>query len=312
MIRTALLFALLLPAPLVAQEDLLQLLGEEESGPVYATASFKTTRVINGHSLENTAHGVLDFKISHRFGVLNGGYDNFFGLDDAEMRMGFDYGLTDRLMIGVGRSGYQKTVDGFAKYKVLRQCESGCSMPITLAVLATSSMNTMKQTDLPWYDPTRADYFTHRLAYTFQLILGRKFNDRVTLQLNPGVVHRNLVSRAEEPNDVIHVSGAGRFKLTKRIALNAEYFHVLPDQLPTERTNSLSLGFDIETGGHVFQLHFTNSTGMFERAFITENTGSWGKGDIRYGFNISRVFTVHVPKRPAKGSAPDPSDLPHR
>lgn len=300
MIRPLFFAMLFVPVPALAQDDLLDLLGEEETGPVLTNASFKTTRVINGHSLENTAHGVLDFKINHRFGVLNGGVDNFFGLDDAEMRLGFDYGLTDRWMIGVGRSGYQKTVDGFTKYKFLRQCDSGCRMPMTLAVLASSSITTLKQQDLPWYDPQRTDYFTHRLAYTFQLIVGRKFNERFTLQLNPGVVHRNLVGRNEERNDVIHISGAGRMKLTKRVAINAEYFHVLPDQIPDAYRNSLSVGFDIETGGHVFQLHFTNSTGMFERAFITETTGSWADGDIRYGFNISRVFTLHSPKKPVE------------
>lgn len=297
MLRTSLIACALVSSPLFAQDDLLGLLGEEETGPVYTNASFKTTRVINGHSLENTAHGVLDFKISHRFGVVNAGVDNFFGLDEAEMRLGFDYGLTDRLMIGVGRSGYQKTVDGFAKYKILRQCDSGCNMPITLAVLGTSSITTLKQADLPWYDPTRTDYFTHRLAHTFQLIVGRKFSERFTLQLNPGVVHRNLVGRAEEANDVIHISGAGRIKLTKRVALNAEYFYVLPDQIDEQYHNAFSIGFDIETGGHVFQLHFTNSTGMFERAFITETTGTWDQGDIRYGFNISRVFSVCTPKK---------------
>jgi hypothetical protein len=130
------------------------------------------------------------------------------------------------------------------------------------------------------------------------LIIGRKFNENFSLQLNPGIVHRNLVPGVDDPNDVIHISGAGRMKLTKRIALNAEYFYVLPDQIPDIYHNSLSLGFDIETGGHVFQLHFTNSTGMFERAFITETTGDWGKGDIRYGFNISRVFTLHTPRKP--------------
>jgi len=302
-------FALVLcTAPLCAQDDLLNLLGEEETGPEYATASFKTTRVINGHSLENTAHGVLDFKISHRFGFVNGGVNEFFGLDGATVRLGLDYGVTDRFMVGIGRSGFQKTVDGFAKYKFLRQCDTGCNMPITVAVLATSSITTLKQTELPWYDPTRQDYFTHRLAYTFQLILGRKFNENISFQFNPGIVHRNLVAGTNEPNDVIHISGAGRIKLTKRVALNAEYFYVLPGQLPQPtaaqeaggalRTrNSLSIGFDIETGGHVFQLHFTNSTGMFERAFITETTGDWGNGDIRYGFNISRVFTIHEPKK---------------
>jgi len=295
--RIVLTTLFLCATPLAAQEDLLSQLGEEDTIHGYTTASFKTTRVINGHSLENTAHGVLDFRISHRFGFVNGGINEFFGLDGATVRLGLDYGVTDRLMIGIGRSSFQKTVDGFTKYKILRQCDEGCTMPITLAVLATSSITTLQQKDLPWFDPTRTDYFTHRLTYTFQVILGRKFSERLTLQLNPGVVHRNLVGRNEEANDVIHISGAGRFKLTKRVALNAEYFYVLPDQIDTRFHNSFSLGFDIETGGHVFQLHFTNSTGMFERAFITETEGDWGNGDIRYGFNISRVFTVHKPKR---------------
>lgn len=297
MLRTALFTCALFASPLFAQDDLLGLLGEEETGPVYTTASFKTTRVINGHSLENTAHGVLDFKISHRFGLLNQGIKNFYGLDEAEMRIGFDYGITDRWMVGVGRSGYQKTVDGFTKYKILRQCDGGCDMPITLAVLATSSITTLQQQDLPWYDTSRTDYFTHRLAYTMQVIIGRKFSERFTLQLNPGVVHRNLVGSTTEKNDVFHVSGAGRMKLSKRVAINAEYFYVLPDQIDEIYKNALSVGFDIETGGHVFQLHVTNSTGMFERAFITETQGTWGDRALRYGFNISRVFSVCTPKK---------------
>lgn len=298
MIRSAFVALSFCASPLFAQDDLLKLLGEEETGPTYATASFKSTRVINGHSLENTARGVLDFRISHRFGYVNSGVDGFFGLDDATIRLGLDYGITDRLMVGIGRSSYQKTVDGFTKYKILRQCTSGCSMPITLSFLATSSITTLQTEQLPWYDPTRTDYFTHRLAYTFQVILGRKFNENLSLQLNPGVVHRNLVGRAEEANDVIHISAAGRFKLTKRLALTTEYFYILPDQIDAKYHNSFSVGVDIETGGHVFQLQFTNSTGMFERSFITETEGQWGKGDIRYGFNISRVFTVAKPKKP--------------
>ena len=298
MIRFAIVALSLCASPLFAQDDLLKLLGEEETGPTYATASFKSTRVINGHSLENTARGVLDFRISHRFGYVNSGVDGFWGLDDATIRLGLDYGITDRLMVGIGRSSYQKTVDGFTKYKILRQCTSGCSMPITLSFLATSSITTLQTEQLPWYDPTRTDYFTHRLAYTFQVILGRKFNENLSLQLNPGLVHRNLVGRAEEANDVIHISAAGRFKLTKRLALTTEYFYILPDQIDAKYHNSFSVGVDIETGGHVFQLQFTNSTGMFERSFITETEGQWGKGDIRYGFNISRVFTVAKPKKP--------------
>lgn len=305
------LFIPLLAASTCAQdEDLLKLLGTEDEAPQYTTASFKTTRVINGHSTENTARGVLDFKIGHRFGTLEEGVSNFFGLDQASIRIGFDYGVTDRLMIGIGRSSYQKTVDGFVKYKLMRQCDSGCGNPITAAFVASSSATTLVAQDVPWYSPGQQDYFTHRLAYSFQLVIGRKFSDKLTLQLTPGLVHRNLTEFAEEENDVYNVGISGRMKLSKRVSFNAEYFYVLPNQLrgPTPEElavdpnagfkNSLSIGFDIETGGHVFQLHFTNSTGMFERAFITETTNSWSDRQIHYGFNVSRVFTVCKPKQP--------------
>lgn len=287
----------LLPVlPCFAQEDLLSLLGEEKVVE-YTTASFKATRVVNAHSLENVAHGVLDFRISHRFGQVGGGVNEFFGLDGATVRLGLDYGLTDRLMVGLGRSSFQKTVDGFAKYKVLRQCQQGCGMPITLAVLAASSVTTLKATDVPWYAPGREDYFTHRLSYNLQMIVGRKFSESFSLELLPGVIHRNLVATSDDPNDLLNIGAAARMKLTRRVSLNGEYFHVLPDQGPRELYhNSVSVGFDIETGGHVFQLHFTNSAGMFDRAFIAETTGDFFNGDIAFGFNISRVFTVHKPK----------------
>jgi len=207
-----------------------------------------------------------------------------------------DYGITDRLMVGIGRSGFQKTVDGFAKYKLLRQCDEGCGMPFTLAIVAASSVTAAKATEVPWYAPGRQDYFTHRLSYSWQMVLGRKFSEGFSMQVMPGVVHRNLVEFDRDPNDLVNVGVGARVKLTKRLAVNGEYFHVMRDEVPAF-TNSLSLGFDIETGGHVFQLHFTNSTGMFERAFITETTGKWGDGDIHFGFNISRVFTVHNPKK---------------
>ena len=294
-----------------AQDDLLGLLGEQEKGPLYTTASFKTTRVINGQSIENVGHGVLDFKIGHRFGTLEEGITNFFGLDQSSVRIGFDYGVTDRLMVGIGRSGYQKTVDGFAKYKILRQCEEGCGMPITASFVVGSSVTTLVAQDVPWYAPGQTDYFSHRLSYNMQLVIGRKFSEGVSLQITPGVIHRNLTMYADDKNDVINVGIGGRVKLSKRVAFSAEYFYVLPNQMheysdaelnanpKLKTTNSLSVGFDIETGGHVFQLHFTNSTGMFERAFITETTNHWDKREIHYGFNISRVFTLHTPKKKA-------------
>lgn len=273
--------------------DLLSLLGEEATTE-YATASFKTNRVVNGHSLENTAAGVLDFKISHRFFPFNSNFEGFWGLDNANIRLGLDYGITDRLMIGYGRSSKgEKTVDGYLKYKILRQSTGKRNMPLTLAYYADIQLRTTKFTVT---DPPREYYFSNRLAYTHQLLVGRKFNDGFTLQLMPTLVHRNLVPTTEDKNDVLVMGVAGRIKLTKRVTINAEYYYVLPDQIvSTDYTNSLSLGFDIETGGHVFQLHVTNADLMNYKGFLTETTGKWFDG-LRFGFNISRVFTIVKPK----------------
>lgn len=277
---------------LYAQDDLLSLLGENSAETEYAVAAFKTNRVINLHSLENTAPGVLDFKVGHRFGTLNGGLYNMFGLDNATTRIGFDMGITDRLAVGVGRNTYEKTYDGFVKYKILRQSSGQRNMPITAALLATAAMQTLK-----WPNPDRENLFSSRLYYTWQLILGRKFSDNFSLQLSPTLVHRNLVATRAEKNDVPALGIAGRYKLTKRLALNTEYIYVAPNTLAESFRNSFSIGFDIETGGHVFQLHFTNSTAMMERGFIAETTGSWLDGGIHFGFNISRVFTMWQPKK---------------
>ena len=269
-----------------AQDDLLSLLDEEETTE-YTTASFKTNRVINLHSLENTAGGVLDFKISHRFGTLNGGFYELFGLDNSTVRIGFDYGLSDVFTVGVGRSSYEKTYDGFLKYKFLRQSSGKRTMPISAALLFTSAVQTLK-----WADQDRDNYFSNRLYYTSQLILGRKFSESFTLQLSPTLVHRNLVKTNIEKNDVYALGAGGRIKLSKRVTLNAEYIYLLPDQVADNIVNSLSIGFDIETGGHVFQLHCSNSTSMIEKGFIAETTNNWGDGGIHLGFNISRVFTI--------------------
>lgn len=294
-----LLLAFFSPLWLFAQDqDLLSLLGDDNTTE-YATASFKTNRVINGHSIENTAAGVLDFKISHRFGPVRQGVYDLFGLDGASIRFGFDYGITDRLMVGVGRNTREKIYDGFAKYKLLRQSSGAKNMPITLSYLIDAQIKSVK-----FADDTRDNHFSDRLYYTHQLLIGRKFGDRLSLQLMPTLVHRNLTTTPDDKNDVYAAGIAGRFKLSKRITFNAEYYYVPEGQMTTEYTNSLSVGFDIETGGHVFQLHFTNTPDMTYKGFITETqepwfyTGSDGRmlSGIRFGFNVSRVFTVKKPK----------------
>lgn len=295
MTKSLILAALLLACTttgLHAQEDdLLSLLGEDEPVVEYVTAAFKTNRVINFHSLESTAGGVLDIKISHRFGMLNQGAYDLFGLDNASIRIGADYGISDRLTVGFGRSSYQKTYDVFGKFKFLRQSTGKRTMPLTAAITASTALQTLR-----WQDPDRENYFSSRLYYSAQLIIGRKFSDAFSLQVAPTLVHRNLVRTRTEAHDVLATSAAARVRLSRRMALNVEYMYVLPDQLAPGYRNNLSLGLDIETGGHVFQLHFTNSTSMVEKGFVTETTGNWLDGGIHFGFNVSRVFTVKKPE----------------
>jgi len=262
---------------------------------VYTTATFKTTRVVSGQSVENTAPGVLDLRINHRFGQLNSGLYNFFGLDEASMRLGFDYGISKRLMVGIGHSTYQKTYDAFLKIKLLRQSTGKINMPITLSYVPVFAYNTLKTVPATVPKPSFAD----RTSFTNQLIIGRKFSDAFSLQLMPTYIHKDNVPNVTLPytkRNTFAMGIAGRHKISKRVSLNAEYYYQLPDTQGPLSTNVLSLGVDIETGGHVFQLHFTNSRGMTEKAFITETTGKWEDGDILFGFNISRVFNVKKTK----------------
>lgn len=264
-----------------------ELKANEQNKTTFTTATFKTTRLIDGHSVENTAPGVLDFKISHRFGTIggvNGGAYNFFGLDNATMRLGFDYGITPTLMMGIGRSTILKTFDAFLKWKILRQSTGKRKMPITLSYVPTLGL-------ISFRDTSTYKFFSSRLNFTHQLLIGRKFTEGLSLQLMPTLVHRNYPVD-NGPNDVFAIGMGGRQKLSKRTSFNIEYYYQIPEYRVPGSTNVLSLGFDIETGGHVFQLHVTNSSSMTESGFITDNKGSWDKGDILFGFNISRVFNI--------------------
>lgn len=273
-----------------AQDDLLGLLGEDSPKKEYVKAAFKSSRVINAHSMEFINPGTMDFRILHRFGNIDQGLKNFFGLDQASMRMGFDFGLRPNLMAGLGRSTFKKEVDGFIKYAPIRQSTGPGSSPVTVALVAGMTVD-----GLPWADPSRENYFSSRLAYYFSAIIGRKFSDAFTLQLTPTMVHKNLVQLQTDANDIMGLGLGGRLKLNKRMALTWDYTYVM-NGLPAGYQNPLSVGLDIETGGHVFQLHVSNSAGMNERAFITETTGQWGKGEVRMGFNLSRMFQLKKKK----------------
>lgn len=253
-----------------------------------ALATFKGTRLINGHTVETQGEGELIFLISHRFGRINGGLYEMFGLDQASIRLGLEYGLTDRLDIGIGRSSFEKVLDGFAKYELLRQQSGQRNVPVSLTAFSSVAVNTLRNGD-----PEREMPFSGRLDYTYQLLIARKFTSDLSLQLMPTMVHRNLVSTADVDNDLFAMGIGGRYKLTNRVSLNFEYYHRLnsgPEQ--DIYYNPIAIGVDIETGGHVFQLHFTNAQAMVEEGFITETTGNFFSGDIHFGFNISRSFQL--------------------
>lgn len=263
--------------------------GNSLSGRDITTGIFKSTRIINGQSIENVGAGVLDFRILHRFGTINQGAYNLFGLDQATMRIGLDYGINSRLMVGGGRSTYEKQYDAFFKYRLIRQQTGERNIPLSVSLASTMIYKSLKDV-VTTYEP----YKTDKLSFAHQVLVASKLNDYLSIQFTPTVVHYNMVEHQGMPNDFYSLGTGFRLRVSPRVNLTSEYYHRF-DKL-TGYYDPLTFGIDIETGGHVFQLHVTNSTGMTERTFINETTGSWGKGDLRFGFNISRVFTVRKPK----------------
>ncbi len=286
----ALLILIAIPATSFTQDlqDLLnqQLAGKEEIN--YTLATFKATRIVTGQSIENPEKGDLMFVVSHRFGTLNKGFYNFFGLDNANTRIGLEHGISERIALGLGRNVFGKTWDGFVKVKLLRQSTGVKNMPVSVSLYASTDIETVKP-----IDPEISYTLANKMSYTTQLLLARKFSPKISLQLSPAYIHRNLVPRRLDQNDIFIVGAGGRYKLTNRVALNAEYYYLLPGQTADDYTNSFSVGFDIETGGHIFQLILSNSTGIFDRSFISETSGRWIDGDIHFGFNITRVFNLY-------------------
>ncbi|HAH25659.1 MAG TPA: hypothetical protein DCL77_18195 [Prolixibacteraceae bacterium] len=285
----------------VLSQDLDALMNAETKPTVdYTTATFKSTRIINGHSVQQMKKKQLEFRISHRFGTLNNGAYGLWGLDQSVIHFSLEYGLNDRLMVGLGRGSLNKTYDGFAKYRLLRQSTGAATMPISVSYFTSIEVNSLKfvttpiQLDSTHFAP-RVNYFSSRLTFVNQILIARKFNEKFSLQLTPTYIHRNLVPTELDQNDIFALGAGARYKLTKRVSVNAEYYYTYNPNakfLDTRYYNALAVGVDIETGGHVFQIMLTNSEGMREGTFIPATTGSWAKGDIHLGFNISRVFTL--------------------
>ena len=253
----------------------------------YTWNTFRDTRIINGHSVETGEKGEGKFIISHRFGKVSGGLYELFGLDQSHIRIGLDYAVTPHFTVGAGRSSFQKTYDGYLKCRLLRQQQGQKHIPVSVTYFTGMALNTLR-----WKDPDRVNFFTSRLSFTHQLMLARKFSHYFSLQLSPTLVHRNLVRTMEEKNDVFALGVASRIQLTKITALLLEYYYVFPNQLQSMYRNSLSVGVEIETQGHVFQLHVSNSTGMIEPQYITQTVDDWREIGIKLGFNITRDFQL--------------------
>lgn len=255
----------------------------------YTKAIFKSSRVINLHSPERVAPGALEFRISHRFGPLNGGPYQLFGLDQSTIRIGLEYGISEKLMIGFGRSTYQKTYDGLVKYAFLRQSTGARNMPLSVVWVGSATVNTLK-----WEFPERNNFFSSRLAFVNQVVIARKFGENFSAELVPTWVHFNLVNSQTDVNDIYALGAGARYKVTKRVSVNGEYIWRAKYLANADNLNnfydSFSMGVDIETGGHVFQFQLTNSLPMIEKGFIAETTDRWRNGGIHLGFNITREF----------------------
>ena len=290
------LYGLLILTPLFAQDDLMKELEQSENRDTdYAFQTFKGTRLVNGHSVETKAKKNLEFIFAHRFGAVNGGWYEMFGLDEAYVRIGLDYGITDNLSVSIGRNSFDKTLDGYAKYKLIKQSKGLINFPLTITALGSIAYKT---------SPKKLSSGTtnvDRIAYVGQLLLARKFSPNVSFQIMPTLVHKNAVDQVLENNDQLALGIGGRIKITKSVALTGEYYYRInedPKDAPANidstnpYNNTLGFGIDIETGGHVFQLVMTNTRGLTERSFITETDGDFADGDIHFGFNVTRTFQL--------------------
>jgi hypothetical protein len=274
---------------LSAQSLLDELNSDSKARPdtIFAEATFKATRLVNGQTVETVGKNDLNVVISHRFGNLNSGIDYFYGLDQSFIRLGLDYGISKRIDIGIGRSNEQRLVDSHIKLKLIRQASGAYTMPISVSFFSSVAIRTDQG-----IVPGRSYTLLNRLNFINELLIARKINNKVSIQIVPGILHRNLTDLDNNPN-IVPYSGLGtRVKISSRIALCAEYYYVFAKNVANRFDNSLSFGFDIETGGHIFQLHFSNTRAMNEKIMIAENTNSWLKGDIGFGFNIIRNFNL--------------------
>ena len=271
------------PFFMVAQDDLLKEIDTLSDANESEVAAFKSLKIVNLESTKLAAKGDMYFVVAHRFGYLDKGFEDFFGLDEANTRLQFVYGLTNGVTIHASRSGFQKTYEFATKYRIFGQKKQG--FPFEIVGFNSLAINTeLEKTTLPKLE------FSDRLAYVNQILISRKFNDNLSLEIAPTHFHQNYVTNNSQDNSQFALGFGGRYKFTKRWSFNMDYASHLNRASNSVFKNPLSIGFDLETGGHVFQMHFTNSQAMHESGYLGNTTGSWTDGKIAFGFNLIRVF----------------------
>lgn len=269
---------------LFAQDDLLNELSDSKnSKKEVADAAFKGLQITTMQSTKLAAKGEWYFLVSHRFGDLTNGLDNFFGLDNALTKIGGLYGVRNWLTVGFSRHTYNKTYELSGKVRFIQQEVDG--FPVTIVGYTTMDINTKLETDV--YPNLRG---SDRLAYSFQLPISRKFSKSFSLEVNPIYIHKNLIDPNFEKENQFLVASGGRYKLSKRLSLNLEYAGRINEIEHDYYHNPLTVGLDIETGGHVFQLVFSNSQALNDVSYFTNALGKWDDKGIFFGFNIYRVF----------------------
>ncbi|AXG75244.1 hypothetical protein DVK85_07335 [Flavobacterium arcticum] len=246
----------------------------------HVTAVFKGLQIVTLQTTKMPAKSEFYFVVSHRFGSVKDGISEFFGLDMATTKIGGVYGVTNWLSVSASRHTMLKVYETGIKYRLARQDDS---FPLEIVGYNTIDINTfLEEEDYPKIE------FKDRLTYISQLLVSRKLSDRVSVELVPSFIHKNLYNPTIENDNQFSVGAGGRVKLTKRLSLNLEYVYNVDK--PDFYVNPLSVGLDLETGGHIFQLLFANSQSMTESGYMTHAAGDWGDGDFFFGFNLYRVF----------------------
>ena len=278
--KKIILLLVLLPFLSFAQDDLLSDVDSVVKNEK-VTAAFKGLKIINLETTKLAAKGDIYFIVAHRFSSVKTGFEGFWGLDNAVSQFKFIYGVTDWLALSAARS--ELAYDFGAKFPLKFQIKNG--FPVTIVGYSSLSFNnTLKQNNYPKLK------FKDRMAFVEQLLISRKFNDHITLELAPTFFRENFVDNDDQKNNQFAIGVGGRYKLTKRLALNVDYAAHLNRASNSIYKNPLSVGIDMEQGGHVFQLHFTSSQGIHEAGYLGQTTGDWTKGDVYFGFNMSRVW----------------------